>query len=353
MKLLRKVNVFLIVFPVLIIILGLITLFSTFPDLARTQASFFVLSILVYAFVSILDYGVFRYIWRYMYVGVLILLLVTPFLGSEAFGSVRWIYFRSFSIQPSEYAKIALILSLSSVLVSKKMWESKIKLLIYALLLVSPIIFFVFIQPDLGTAIVLLAAFVGTLFYSGLDRKYFLIGILLFGIFSSPMWNSLRDYQKQRILVFLNPTSDLLGSGYNVAQSVIAVGSGQILGRGIGRGTQSHLQFLPVYWTDFIFASFAEEWGFVGVFVMLVLYLSLFLSILYVTTKATDVFGRLICIGVFFVFFTQFTINVGMNLGVMPVTGIPLALVSYGGSSLLTSVFLLGLVQSVWIHRKA
>jgi len=151
---------------------------------------------------------------------------------------------------------------------------------------------------------------------------------------------------------FLNPELDILGSGYNVIQSIIAVGSGGILGRGFGHGTQSHLQFLPVFWTDFIFASFAEEWGYLGVVALLALYSLLLLSVLFVAYKTKNSFGSMVCIGVFSMLFFQFLINVGMNLGLMPVTGIPLPFVSYGGSSMVVSFLLLGLVQSVWIHNK-
>jgi len=215
-----------------------------------------------------------------------------------------------------------------------------------------PMLFLVVVQPDLGTTIILLLIFVGMLFYAGVNKIYFVLAFVVLGLFSSPIWANLHDYQKERIIVFLNPTLDVAGSGYNVIQSTIAIGSGGLLGRGFGHGTQTHLQFLPVYWTDFIFAAFAEEWGLVGVVCILVFYAALLVSVLRISFKVESSFGSLLCAGVFILFFSQFGINVGMNLGILPVTGIPLPLVSYGGSSLVTSLFLLGLVQSVWIHRR-
>jgi rod shape determining protein RodA len=206
----------------------------------------------------------------------------------------------------------------------------------------------VFIQPDLGTSIVLVLVVLGMLLYTNFNKIYFLILLSLFGILSAPVWNLLADYQKERILVFLNPQLDVLGAGYNVIQSLIAIGSGGIFGRGFSQGTQSHLHFLPAYWTDFAFASFAEEWGFIGVVVFFGLYTAFLFIILRVAFIVKDSFGSVLCFGVFLVFLVQFIINVGMNLGLMPVTGIPLPLVSYGGSSLLISCILLGLVQNVW-----
>ena len=220
------------------------------------------------------------------------------------------------------------------------------------MLYIVPLFGLVFIQPDLGTSIVIISIVLAILWFGGLKKIYFVVSLLLVGVFSTPLWSLLKDYQRERILVFLNPSLDILGSGYNVIQSSIAIGSGGLFGRGFGRGTQSHLQFLPVFWTDFVFAAFAEEWGFVGVMLLLSLFTILFFIILTISVKTKDSFGSLISIGVFTVFFLQFIVNVGMNLGIMPVTGIPLPLVSYGGSSLLTSAFLLGLVQSVWIHEK-
>jgi rod shape determining protein RodA len=353
MKSLRKVNIFLVLFPFLLFLLGFITLVSTSPGLAKKQLLYFVLGIFVYFIATAIDYRVFQYIWKYLYFVVLFLLILTYFVGRETFGSSRWLTFIGINIQASEYAKAVFILSLPVFLTSKKFMQTKVKKILIILGFCAFMLGMVFMQPDLGSTLILIAIVVGLLLYGGLELYYFLFGFIILGILSRPAWTFLHDYQKRRILVFLNPSLDVLGAGYNVVQSMIAVGSGKVWGRGFGRGTQSHLQFLPVYWTDFIFAAFAEEWGFVGVVTMLLFYVVLLFTLLKVASRASDLNGKLIAIGVFILFFSQFLINVGMNLGVMPVTGIPLPLVSFGGNSLLVSMFLLGVVQSVWIHRKA
>lgn len=352
MQLTKRINWPLFVLPILIFSIGEITLISTTPELARNQMMFFLVGMVGYLSLSLLDYRVFLYIWRWVYFGVIALLLLVYTIGTALFGSARWLAIGSFSLQPSEFAKFIAIILLAALIFVDKYSLKNIKNLAVMVFYILPLFLLVFIQPDLGTSLIILGIFVGVLWFAGLNKFFYLVGALLLGIFSKPIWGLLQDYQKKRILVFLNPTLDILGSGYNVIQSTIAVGSGEVLGRGFGRGTQSHLQFLPVYWTDFIFAAFSEEWGFFGVSVFLILYLALLISVLRVAITSEDTFGSLISIGVFIVFLFQFVINVGMNMGIMPVTGIPLPLVSYGGSSFLTSMLLLGLVQSVYLHEK-
>jgi len=352
MQYLRKLNLPLLIIPVFIYILGLITLFSTAPGLVKNHVLFFLISAVVYYLVTRTDYKVFLYLWKYFYYVTLALLVVTFFLGAEEFGSVRRFYIGFFGIQSSELAKLAIILALPAIISVNRSYTKKLSLLAKILFFFLPIFIAVLLQPDLGTSIVLFVITVGILFFSGIDRSYFLLFFIFLGFLSDYVWQVLKPYQKRRVLVFLNPQLDLLGSGYNVMQSIIAIGSGQLFGRGFGQGTQTHLKFLPVYWTDFIFAAFAEEWGFVGVLILLFLFCALFLSVLYVVKNVKDTYGALVVVGVFLMLFSQVLVNVGMNLGLLPVTGIPLPFVSYGGSSLLTSIFLLGLVQSVWIHRK-
>lgn len=339
-----KHNLLLLILPVLIFSLGFVTLLSTSPERAKSQFIYFIVGYCLFLITSLLDFETYKYYWKYFYLLILGLLVLTFTLGEIRLGSARWIDLGLLTLQPSEFAKIVLILTVSGFLVVK----SNLKAFLYFV----PVFLFVLLQPDLGTSIVLTAAFIGILFFSGLNKIYFFIAFLVMGIFSSPLWNWLHDYQKKRILVFLNPTLDISGSGYNVIQSIIAVGSGGLFGKGFGRGTQSHLNFLPAHWTDFIFASFAEEWGFVGVAILILLFIILLFTILYVVYKSKDTYGNLLAFGVFMVFFTQFVINIGMNMGIMPVTGIPLPLVSYGGSSMLTSLILLGIVQNVWIKRE-
>ena len=350
MRFFQKLNVWLMLSPAVLLAVGFMTLFSTAPDLVNRHLLFILSGVVIYLAVSLIDYRMLKYCWKYIYVLVLVMLFLSYFFGIREFGSVRWLGVNSYTFQPSEFSKATLIVGLAAFLTHRNDRVSAIGL-VKALGLVVPLVVLVLIQPDLGTASVLLVVAAAILLYAGISKVYFLIAFLLFGVFSSPVWSLLHDYQKRRILIFLNPVLDKLGSGYNVIQSIIAIGSGELLGRGLGRGTQTHLRFLPVFWTDFIFAAFAEEWGFVGVVGMLLAYLILLVIILHILHKISDPFGVLLCAGIFAVFFLQFLVNVGMNLGLLPVTGIPLALVSYGGSSMLLSFFLLGLVQSAWTHR--
>ena len=349
MKLL-KYNPLLLILPVLIFSLGFITLLSTSPELAKSQLMYFIIGGFLYYLASIIDYDLYKYYWKYLYFGIITLLVFTFVLGEVRLGSVRWLNLGVFTFQPSEFAKIVLIITISTLLTLDSQIFRKFKEFSKIILYFVPVFMLVIIQPDLGTSIVLLAIFIGILFFAGLSKVYFIVSILVLGIFSSPLWSLLHDYQKKRILVFLNPSLDVQGSGYNVIQSIIAVGSGGLLGKGFGRGTQSHLNFLPAHWTDFIFASFAEEWGFVGVVALIILFILLLFTILYVIYKVKEPYANLLAFGVFMVFLTQFVINVGMNLGIMPVTGIPLPLVSYGGSSMLTGMILLGMVQNIWMR---
>jgi rod shape determining protein RodA len=348
---LKKINWILAIFPILIFSLGQITLISTHPDLSGNQIIFFCISYALFWLFSIVDYRIWGHLWKFIFWSVLGLLILVVVVGKEILGSSRWLSFGSFNLQPSEFAKIAVVLVVSYLVSIDKDSLKDFKKLFFILATVLPFFILVFLQPDLGTSLIILMVSLSIFWYAGLNKIYYLVAVLLGGAFSEPVWALLHDYQRQRILVFLNPKLDTLGSGYNVIQSMIAVGSGQLFGQGFGRGTQSHLQFLPIYWTDFIFAAFSEEWGFIGVFGLITLYTTLLFAILYITSKTKDAFGSLVGLGVFVVFFSQFFINVGMNLGLMPVTGIPLPLVSYGGSSLITSFILLGIVHSVWINR--
>ena len=350
MKLLKH-NPFILILPVLIFSLGFVTLLSTSPERAKYQLLYFITGIVLYLLFSTIDYTIYKYYWKQLFTGMVVLLALTFVLGEIRLGSVRWINLGFFTLQPSEFAKIVLIIALTSFITSRPRIFERFKDIFIVLGIFLPIFLLVLFQPDLGTSIVYVAIIAGILFYAGLNKLYFLISIMIFGIFSSPIWQILHDYQKRRILVFLNPTLDIKGAGYNVIKSIIAIGSGGLFGKGFGRGTQSHLNFLPAHWTDFIFASFAEEWGFVGVFVLLTLFVLLLVAIFYIAHKSEEPFGSILTIGMLMVFFSQFVVNVGMNLGVMPVTGIPLPLVSYGGSSMLTSMILLGIVQNVRLKR--
>ncbi len=344
----KKLNLPLIILPTLVFVFGFITLLSSSPSLVRFHVLNFLIGVVFYVIFTKIDYTVYKHMWKHLFVISVILLFITNLFAEFRSGAGRWLEIGPVSFQTSELCKLALIIFLSSYIVENKEKLNYLRTILVVMFSTILCALLVFIQPDLGTAAVLVILAGGILFYAGFSKLYMLIGILVMGIFSAPLWHLLKDYQKSRILVFLNPQLDILGSGYNVMQSIIAIGSGGLTGKGFGQGTQANLQFLPAYWTDFIFASFAEEWGFIGVFLFVSIYILLLTVILVVSSRTNDVFAKLLCVGVFMVFFSQFTINVGMNLGVMPVTGVTLPLVSYGGSSMLFSMIMLGIVQNVW-----
>ena len=234
MNLLKKFNVPLLILPVLIFSLGYITLLSTSGERAKDQLMFFAAGYVLYILVSFVDIHIFKHYWKSIYYVVLALLFMTLLIGEVRYGSARWFDLGFFTIQPSEFAKIALVLSLSAVIVSDIGILHNFKKFVQILMIVLPVLVVVFLQPDLGTTLVLLGATAVLLFFAGLNRIYFIISLLVFGTFSRPIWELLKDYQKERILVFFNPGLDVLGSGYNVIQALIAVGSGGLMGKGFG-----------------------------------------------------------------------------------------------------------------------
>jgi rod shape determining protein RodA len=271
--------------------------------------------------------------------------------GRTIRGTVSRIELVGFQIQPSEFMKVLLVIIIAWALAKHKKLGMQ-ALLITGALVAIPVLL-VLQEPDLGMAVVIIALWAGALLVFGLPWKYFamlgLVGAIAFGV----AWQGIiLDYQKERILTFLNPTADPLRSGYNVTQSIIALGSGEVLGRGLGHGPQSQLKFLPERHTDFILASVGEELGFIGIALVVSLYSILLARIIRVFRTTTDPFGQLLASGAFFILMIGFTVNAGMNMGLLPVTGIPLPFISYGGSNLITSCFLLGLVESVKIHGK-
>lgn len=279
-----------------------------------------------------------------IYLGGLVFLTLPFLLGTITRGSVRWIPIGGLTIQPSELVKPIM------VLVSAWFWAKKefsFKNLIGYFLLFLPVLGLIFFQPDLGSTLVVLSIFVGSVLVSGIQLRQLLI-LALVGILTVPLaWLVLGDYQRARVIHFLDPYSDPLGSGYNVIQAKIAVGSGGLWGRGLGRGTQSHLAFLPEKHTDFIFASLGEELGFIGAAFVLILYFFLYLRILKIAALSQVNSFFLIAMGSFFYLFFQTVVNIGMNIGLLPITGITLPLVSYGGSSLLSTMITLGILENV------
>ena len=312
------------------------------------QIIYFAFGLVIYFFVATTDFRIFLNFANWLYGFLLVLLLITFVIGFESRGSVRWIDFKFFTLQASELAKPVLILFLTNFFLNYP--PTKIRHIVLSLVLVLVPVAFVFKQPDLGSALVLIATWLSLVYLSGIKVRD-LIGIGFVALVSVPLVLSLlKSYQKARLFTFLNPESDPLGSGYNLVQSIIAVGSGQLFGKGFGRGTQSHLNYLPEQKTDFIFATTAEELGFVGVCVILALFAVLTWRILKIADNGESRAGKLICYGSLLVIIFQLFVNAGMNMGLLPITGITLPFISFGGSSLLSMMILMGLVQAVRLH---
>lgn len=300
--------------------------------------------------VSNLDYRIFRNFDLIFYFLSLILLLITFLFGRTARGATRWLDLGIISFQTSELVKPMIILAVANI--GLRLNLRKFKDTLFYLLLTVPIVFFVFKQPDLGNTFIYLVIFLSIFFVSQGNWLFLLIGFLILA-FSSPLiWQFLKDYQRERVISFLSPGSDPLGIGYNLIQAVVTIGSGRFLGRGLGIGTQSTLQFLPERATDFIFASLAEEIGFVGCLILLISLFLLLLRILMIAFNSEDNFGKNIALAVFAMIFFQTMINIGMNLGLLPITGVTLPLVSSGGSSLVATMISLGLVGSISLREK-
>ncbi len=280
------------------------------------------------------------------------LLGLVIYVGHTAQGAQRWIMVGSFRLQPSEFAKIALIITLAAFMAERK-GNIALKDILFSSLHLAVPLGLVIIQPDLGTAMVFLAIWLGILLVSGAKINHYLLIILLcIIIFSLALqFHMLKDYQMRRLLVFLNPDLDPLGSGYNLLQSKIAIGSGRLQGKGLFSGTQGRLNFIPSHHTDFIFAVLGEELGFLGTSLLLGLYFILLSRGIRIASTAKDMFGTLVATGIIVMLLFQIMVNVGMTIGIMPITGIPLPLVSYGGSSLLANMIAIGLLFNICMRR--
>jgi len=320
-------------------------------DLVLRQAGWFALGFFLIAVVTSVDYRIISALAYPIYGAVVLALGMVLLFGEKISGAQRWIKFGPFSFQPSELAKIVLILALAKYFADKKKDTVYLSDLIISGILLAIPVGLILKEPDLGMSVLLLPVFAAIVFVAGIDRKY-IIALLILGIFSMPvMWMNLKDYQKDRLMAFVQPDSDPLGSGYHVIQSKIAIGSGGFSGKGYMNGTQSQLNFLPEQFTDFIFSVFSEEWGFVGSFVLFSIYLTLILKGLAIASKARDKLGRLIAAGVVTVLVVHMFVNIGVTSGIMPVTGLTLPFVSYGGSSIFSISIALGLLLNVSYRR--
>lgn len=268
-------------------------------------------------------------------------------------GVEAWLRFGGINFQPVEAAKIALIILLAKFFSKRHVEIYRIEHLLVSGIYVAIPAALVLAQPDLGSAIVLIAIWVAIVVFSGMKMRHFVLILILGALVSSLAWNfGLAPYQKTRITAFLNPYADPRGAGYQMIQSMIAVGSGKIFGKGLGYGSQSHLNFLPEAETDFIFAAYAEEWGFVGVSIVLVLLFIVLWRIIAIGSISSDNFSRLYALGFAAYIFVQSFIHIGMNMGLLPITGITLPFVSYGGSSLVALMIGVGILQNIKMNAR-
>lgn len=347
-----------IFFAMLILVsFGILTIYSTsfstgelLSSLYSRQIIYALIGLFAFVIVARMDYKIFAQLSAFLYILALILLIVTFIWGISTRGSTRWIDFGWLRIQPTEVMKPALIAVLAFYYSTRDKinWRS---FMAGFLLAVIPAIL-IYRQPDLGSAMTLMGIWLVVTLVSGASWKYLLSFAVVLLLVLPIGFNSLKDYQKGRLTTFINPQSDPQGSGYNIIQSIIAVGSGQLTGRGFGRGTQSHLNFLPEQQTDFIFATMAEELGFLGTSIVLVVFLILSIRIVLIARSSPDQFSFLLVVGVLSMLLLQLLINMGMNMGILPVTGITLPFISFGGSSLVALMTSVGLVEAVARYRK-
>lgn len=346
---------------VLIILLiggvGLLALYSaangSMEPYAIRHVMRFSVGFIVMLFVALIDIRFWRNMAWPMYIVTFLLLIAVEVMGFVGMGAQRWINLGFMNLQPSEVMKMALVLILarylarydpSNITTLRTLWP--------VVLMIAIPTGMVAVQPDLGTSILIVAAGVAMLWLAGLKLWVFLSGALMAAIVCPIAWLFfLKDYQKRRVLTFLNPESDPLGAGYHVTQSKIALGSGGFDGKGFLEGSQSHLNFLPEKQTDFIFTLWAEEWGFIGGLFVLFLFLCLFGYGFLIGLRCRNQFARLLTLGLTMNIMFYVMINVGMVMGLLPIVGVPLPMVSYGGTALMVTMFSIGLILSASIHR--
>lgn len=352
---LNRIDWMLVLFILPITVFGLVTMKSfasleTAGDFFDKQLIWIAVSLLVFFVFSFAD---FRFLKRtnvlvslFLFISFLLLLLIV--VGNITHGIKGWFNFGFFSFQPADVMKLVLVLVLAKYFSRRHVEIRDIKHIFISGFYALVPLFLVLLQPDFGSAMIILSIWFGMVFVSGISKTHLFL-VLFSGIliFASLWFFVFAPYQKARIYNFINPMADIHKTGYNVFQSTIAVGSGQIVGKGLGFGTQSRLKFLPVPQSDFIFAAYAEEWGFIGSLLLLVLYGLVIWRILWNASLGATNFEVLFGMGIAIFFMSHILINVGMNLGILPVTGIPLPFMSYGGSHLLTEFMGLGILMSM------
>lgn len=363
MSFLRRFDWVLFVVMLLVIGIGFVMINSAYQlppaeieydwrdNLLLRQMLFAGIGFALYLVMAIIDYRLLVQHALWVFVATLGILVITLIVANPTFGTSAWLDVGIFGIQPSELSKVLVIVVLARVLgESQRRLESVIPLLQSAVVLAIPAAL-VYLQSDLGMVLLLAITWIGMIFLSGVRWRHLLV---LSGVAAGAVpvvWFRLEDYMRGRVTEFLNPGQNPLGSSYNINQALISIGSGGLWGKGYMQGSQSQLRFLRVRHTDYIFSVLCEEFGFAGALVLILLFIVMFMRLIRIAERAADGPGRLIVAGVTVVLFAQVFINMGVNASLLPVTGLPLPMVSYGGSSLITTMIALGLAQSVALRR--
>ena len=354
---LRSINFFFLLIVILIFLFGVLSLYSVsggeFNSWPVKHIERFLLGLIVFFAICLIDIKFFFILAYPIFLFSLLFLMIVPFFGTEISGATRWIQIGGISLQPSEFIKFTLILALAKYFHSstdERMIFIK-KFILPLIIILIPVVI-VASQPDLGTAVVIFIGGISIFWIIGLNYRYFITGGVMIFLSIPLLWQYLKDYQKERVFTFFNPERDPLGNGYHIMQSKIALGSGGVLGKGYLDGTQSHLNFLPEMHTDFIFTMFGEEFGFLGATALISLYAGLIFLSIKMSLQSRSDFGKYLSLGVSTVFFIYVFVNISMVTGLLPVVGVPLPLVSYGGSSMLAVMGGFGLLMNCYIHQK-
>ncbi len=359
----RSVNFTILIIAVLIACLGIISIYSStyqkegdfWQLIYKRQVLWLLIGVAIFLLAANFNY---RRLWDmtyFLYAFAVFLLFLVFVLGIVRLGAQRWLRFEWFNIQPSEIAKLIMVIFLARYFSTKSIYNVSLETdrmglmrsIILPFMLTAIPMGLIIEQPDLGSGAIVFLIFLVMLYLAGVKLRYIVILLSLILLCLPVLWHFLRGYQKDRLLVFLNPNIDPLGAGYTVIQSKIAIGSGGLFGKGWLSGTQSQLHFLPESHTDFIFATFAEEWGFLGSCVVLLLYYLLIRQGIIIAQRSADTFGRLLALGISLMLGIQVFVNIAMNLGLAPVVGLPLPLMSYGGSSMFLTFISLGILANI------
>lgn len=359
LRLMKHIDFTLIFLVIGLCILGLLVIYSTthqdiinegVTQITKKHIISILTGLLCCILVTIIDYHAIAKTAVPLYFLSLIILVYVIFFGKDIAGSRRWIQVVGFEFQPAEFAKITLIILLSDFLSREKDKFSNFLYFTLPFLFTGILMFLIYKQPDLGTSIVFLAITLFMIFIAGISWKYIIIVFILLVSFFPVVWSFLKSYQRSRLLLFLNPEMDPLGAGYNIIQSKVAIGSGGLFGQGLFSGIQSQLKFLPAQHTDFVFAVIGEELGFMGALLLISLFILILWKGIRIAQEAPDSLGTFMATGVTSLMFIHILINIGMSMGLMPATGLPLPFVSHGGTFMITNFIGIGLLLNVHLR---